>query len=138
MGTKLSRAYLLTKVLTASNCEVVLYLYEGAIGYLHRATEAIRQGQPGEAGQKIERAISIVVEMSGNLNYAGNGQLALRLEGIYNYLIESLSLANSRKDIQAIEACEGILVILHDAWQQAANAPDIKMEQAKPQLRISA
>ena len=138
MGTKLSKAYLLTKVLTANNCEVVLYLYEGAIGYLHRATEAIRKGQPGEAGQKIERAINIIIEMSGNLNYSGSGQLALRLEGIYNYLIESLSLANSRKDIQAIEACEGILVILHDAWQQASSSPEARIDQSKPQLRISA
>lgn len=138
MGTKLSKAYLLTKVLTANNCEVVLYLYEGAIGYLHRATTAIRKERPGEASAHIERAINIVVEMSGNLNYNSNGQLALRLEGIYNYLIESLTMANSRKDIQAIEACEGILVILHDAWQQAANNPEAKVERPKQQLQISA
>jgi len=42
MPNRLSKAYLLTKVLTATKHEVVVYLYEGAIGYVHRATETLK------------------------------------------------------------------------------------------------
>ena len=139
MGTRLSKAYLLTKVLTASNQEVVVYLYEGAIGYLHRATEAMREGNRGEAGKLIDRVISILIELSGNLNYNSGGHLALRLDGIYNYLIETLSLANGREDTEALDACEGILVILHDAWRQAVQMQsDTKPDDHSKQFQVSA
>src|SRR5688572_11302687 len=90
MATRLSKAYLLTKVLTATNHEVILYLYEGAISYLHRATTALDEGRDNEARQAIDRATNIVVELSGSLNYASGGSLALRLDAIYNHLIETL------------------------------------------------
>ncbi len=138
MGTALSKAYLLTKVLTASKVEVIVYLYEGAIGYLHRATEALRDGRRGEATQAIDRAVHIVIELSGSLNYTVGGQIALRLDAIYNHLIESLTLAMSRGDAEAIESCEGILVILHGAWKQASAADDDHAEDEEHQLRVSA
>src|SRR5262245_5073342 len=122
MATRLSKAYLLTKVLTATKQEVVVYLYEGAISYLHRAGQALKNGDTASAGMSIERTISILIELAGNLNFNRGGALALRLNAIYNYLIESLSMAASRADETTIEACRGILVILHDAWQQAATA----------------
>lgn len=140
MGTRLSNAYLLTKVLTASKNEVVIYLYEGVIGYLHRASAAMREGQRGAAGTAIERAISIIVELSGNLNYTTGGHLALRLDAIYSYLIEALSLANSRGDLEALSACEGIVAILYDAWRQAAEACAAQPAPPMPerQLQVSA
>ena len=50
MATQLSKAYLLTKVLTATKQEVVVYLYEGAISYLHRAGQALKSGDTAAAG----------------------------------------------------------------------------------------
>lgn len=138
MGTALSKAYLLTKVLTASKGEVIVYLYEGAIGYLHRAAEALRDGRRGEANQAIDRAIHIVIELSGSLNYTIGGQMALRLDAIYNHLIESLTMAMSRGDAEAVESCEGILVILHGAWQQASAVDDERNSGEEHQLRVSA
>lgn len=120
MGTRLSKAYMLTKVLTASKQEVVVYLYEGAISYLHRAQMALQNGQRGAFCQAIERVVSILIELSGSLNYTSGGHLALKLDAVYSYLIETLSLASSRADGEALNSCEGILTILYGAWQQAA------------------
>lgn len=122
MANRLSKAYLLTKVLTANNHEVVIYLFEGAVSHLHRATQALRKGRRGDCGKAIDRVIGILIELSSNLNFNTGGQLALRLEAIYNYLIESLTLANSKGDDEALAACESILDILRDAWKQAADA----------------
>ena len=140
MATKLSKAYLLTKVLTASSHEVILYLYEGAISYLHRASSALDEGREAEGRLAIERAIGIVVELSGSLNYTTGGALALRLDAVYNHLIETLSLAAGKCDRAATDSCSGILVILHDAWKQAAELAETRKlpKDAGHQLRISA
>lgn len=124
MGTRLSKAYLLTKVLTASNHEVIVYLYEGAISYLHRAVEAHKNGDHPEAAVAVDRVVSILIELSGNLDYTHDGHLAIRLDSIYNHLIETLTLAASNRDPEALESCESILLILHDAWSQAAASAD--------------
>jgi flagellar protein FliS len=139
MATRLSKAYLLTKVLTANRQEVVVYLYQGAISYLHRARTALAEERADDMRAAIERVVGIVVELSGNLNYTTGGHLALRLDSIYNYLIETLTLASARGDDAALESCEGILVILNDAWQQAAALSAKQMPLAPAaQLRISA
>lgn len=141
MASRLSKAYLLTKVLTATRQEVVVYLYEGAIGYLHRAEQAMQAGDIATAGKAVERTIGILIELSGNLNFNEGGPLALRLNGIYNYLIETLSLATRQPDNSAIEACSSILVILHDAWQQACATESKKAAAHAPAvqaLQISA
>ena len=93
MATKIySRAYELTKVLTASNREVVLYLYEGALNFLNRALEARDLDDQEVAGKSIDQTISILIELSCCLDYSRNGSLALRLDSIYNYMIEALTL----------------------------------------------
>ena len=138
MGTRLSKAYLLTKVLTANRHEVVVYLYEGIISNLHRARVALQAGQRGAAGVAIDRAIAIIIELSGSLNYATGARLALRLDAIYGYLIESLTLANRHSDESAVEACVGIVTILYDAWQQAAAVEHDTDSRRERQLQISA
>jgi len=138
MATTQSKAYLLTQVLTASRVEVIVYLYEGAIGYLHRALTALQEGRRDDARQAIDRAVNIIIEMSGNLNYAADGRLALRLDCIYNYLIETLTLAAAHEDMEALQACESILSILHDAWQQAASVEEADSRKNYRQLQVSA
>lgn len=139
MGTRLSKAYMMTKVMTASNNEVIVYLYEGAIGYLHRARLALREERRADASTAIGRALGILIELSGGLNYTTGGHLAVQLEGLYNYLIKTLTLVNSHADLDALESCESLLTILYDAWRQAAASAEAQTA-VKPesQLRISA
>jgi len=138
MGSRLSKAYLLTQVLTANKQEVIVYLYESAIGHLHRALEALEADRRPAAAKSIERVITIVIELSGSLNYREGGRLALRLDAIYNYLIETLTTANAAADHEALEACEGILVILHDAWRQATEMEQPERAAERATLRVSA
>jgi flagellar protein FliS len=123
MATRISNAYMLTKIMTATQQEVIVYLYEGAIGHIHRALKSIEDEHQEEASIAIEKTVSTLIELSGSLNYNSVDQckLAVQLDGIYNYLIKSLTQAGARGDIEALESCEGILVILHDAWRQAVN-----------------
>lgn len=142
MYNNLSKAYMLTKILTATRNEVIVYLYEGALGYLRRAIEAVEAGDKEIARQQIERTVNIVVELSGNLNYnaQNTAQIAVKLDGIYNYLIESLNLATAKLDEESLRTCEGVLTILHDAWVQAGamQAKAGEGEPEFPQIQVSA
>jgi flagellar protein FliS len=140
MSTLYSRAYLLTKVLTAGRREVILYLYEGALGSLARAIEARRADDRATAGREIDRVIAILIELSGSLDYDKNGELALRLDGIYNYMIEALTASNNG-DEEPLQACEGVLTILCDAWRQALASEDNGAERERdsvPQVQMTA
>lgn len=139
MATRFSRAYLLTKVLTANNREVILYLYEGALSYLSRAMEAREADEVGESSEAIDRTIAILIELSSSLDYNHDGTLALRLDSIYNYMIEVLTQSNSNQDVAPIATCESILTILCDAWRQAIETEKHDSEPApQSQLQISA
>ena len=134
-----SNAYMVTKVLTVSNREVILYLYEGAAGFLQRAVEARKRGDETECCESLDRVSSIMIELSSCLDYNRNGSLAIRLDSIYNYMIESLGMSNRQHDLEAIETCLSILAILSDAWRQAiASESGVEVGGHEPSLEISA
>ena len=83
----------------------------------------LADGCQQEALLSIDKAVSILIELSGSLNYDSVAQhrLAVQLDGICNYLIGALTQAGASGDLNALESCEGILVILHDAWSQAVS-----------------
>lgn len=133
------KAYELTKVLTASNREVLLYLYEGADSLIQRAITERKDGNTAEAGAAIERVISVLIELSCCLDYNQNGSLAVRLDSLYNYMIHALTLAAGTDDLEALETSAGIMHILGDAWRQAiATEKNAKRAAQIPQLQLSA
>lgn len=122
MSTRFSRAHLLTQVLSIRQHEVILHLYDGALSHLDRAIEALQRRDPRKASEALQRASSIIIELSCGLNYHRDGALAFRLDSIYNYLIEVLSMATRSLDLEALETCRSVLVILKEAWGQAVES----------------
>lgn len=125
-----SRAYMLTKVLTANSRELILYLYEGAEGYLDRAIEARKLENDEEAAEMTDRTVSILIELSCSLDYNQNGTLALRLDSIYNFMIEALTKSQGVEGTESLETCRSLISILSDAWRQAVAAEDSQTEPA--------
>jgi flagellar secretion chaperone FliS len=136
MSTRFSRAHLLTEVLSTDNREVILYLYGGAVTYLQRAAEHLAQGRRKPAAENIQRASAIVVELSCCLDFNREGSLALRLDSIYNYLIEVLAVAARTLDTDALETCRSVLAILGDAWRQALES-DHRVELIAPSPHVA-
>lgn len=122
MSTRFSRAHLLTQVLATQQHEVILHLYDGALNHLDRAMEALQQRDPRKASESLQRASSIMIELSCGLDYHRDGALALRLDSIYNYLIEALTMATRSLDLDALETCRSVLLILREAWGQAVES----------------
>lgn len=103
---------------------LVSLLFEG---FEHAAAEAQGALAAADTGRKcsaLTRAIRIVDEgLRSHLNVKEGGNLAQDLLDLYGYVVQRLTLANSRNDPALIAECLGLMQPLHEAWQSIGNSP---------------
>jgi flagellar protein FliS len=114
------RQYRTTQVATASKKRLVVYLYDAALHHVREAAEDMKAGRHSACGKHLGTALDIVIELACALDHQASDQLARRLEAVYNFLIESLAVAQSKNDVRLLRACEGILSTLGNAWRHVA------------------
>lgn len=117
------RAYRNNAVLTASQGQLVLMLYDGALRALDVAAEAL--GRPEDDLRRIEvinnslvKAQTIIAELRGTLDFDAGGELAKSLDQLYDYYHRRLDQANIRKDLQPIAEVQRLLKDLRDGWAE--------------------
>ncbi|MDI6631668.1 MAG: flagellar export chaperone FliS [Bacillota bacterium] len=97
---------------------LLLMLYDGAIGFLSRAIEALEAGGSDEVGQLIVRAQGIISELKGALDM--KYEVAQSLCQLYDYFNRRLTEANAGKDSLPVCEVQGYLKELREAWSEAA------------------
>lgn len=118
---------------TASPGQLVLMLYEGAIGFLEKALVGFQYEDPLEFNLTINnnllRAQAIVNELNVTLNMAEGGEIALHLRRLYTYMDRRLQESNQRKERDGIDDVLMRLRVLRDTWsqmlQQGVSKPEI-------------
>ncbi len=107
---------------TASPGQLVLMLYEGAIGFLERAVHGFSLDDPTECnqtiGNNILRAQAILEELDRSLDVSAGGEFALNLRRLYNYLDRRLMESNRSKKPEGIQEVIQRLSVLRDAWRE--------------------
>ncbi len=108
-------------VLTASQGDLVLMLYDGCLRQLRLARHALTpQGkdQPSveDASQALMKAQDIVGELIQGLDFQYD--VARHLFRVYEYVNYQLIQANVRKDTKLIENLEDIMTELRATWEQ--------------------
>jgi flagellar protein FliS len=122
-----------TGLTNASPHTMVTMLFNGAIDAIAQARGAL-QAQNIEAKCKaVTRAVQIVHEgLRGSLDINHGGELAKRLNELYAYITNRLTLANLRSDDAMLEECSRLLTPLRDAWvtigKNASNGSLMKKE----------
>lgn len=111
------QAYRQTQVSTASQGELLIMLFDGAIRFSKQAQEHMKKGQIEEAGTKLIRTQDIVNELILSLNL-DMGEIAQNLEQLYTYIYDLLVQANIKKDPQSVEEALSLLTELKETWQQ--------------------
>jgi flagellar protein FliS len=118
-----ARTYRSNAVLTASPGQLVLMLYDGALGALARAREAL--DRPKEDARRIEvinrellKAQAIIAELQGGLNFEVGGEVATSLDRLYNYYNRRLFEANMRKQVKPVAEVERLLGELRSGWAE--------------------
>ena len=114
-----SNQYRNNQVMTASQEQILLLLYDGAIRFCRQAITACEAGDSGEKIGRIAKVHAIVDEFSNSLNHEIGGQIAEDLERLYDFILRELSDARKDTTTTKLKVVESLLVDLRDTWGQA-------------------
>lgn len=121
---------------TASPGNLVLMLFEGAIGFLEKGLRGFDLEDPLEfnltINNNIIRAQAIINELSLSLNLRDGGEIAIHLRRLYGYMDRRLQESNVSKEKAGIVDVVDRLRILRDTWaqmlQQGVQKPEFRTE----------
>lgn len=115
-----------TGVVSASPHKLVLMLFDGAVLAVANAIGHLERNEIAAKGESISRAIDIVsMGLQVSLDKESGGELALRLDALYDYICDRLLHANVRNDRAALEEVNRLLQELRGAWQEIADDPAV-------------
>ena len=126
MNNQAYNAYKKASVKTASQAELVVLLYEGAVKKL--ASASSRFGPDGKLPvQNIEafsadvlRAEEIITELQVSLDMEKGGEISRNLMSLYLFFNDQLRSANISKNKEKIDSVLNMMSQLADSWRQAA------------------
>lgn len=98
---------------------ILIKLYNGALKFLANARRAITEQSPRIKSENISKAMAIVDELNCALDMDNGGQLASRLDSLYQFIIDQLTTANLKNDLKALDQAEQILVTLKEGFEGA-------------------
>ncbi len=118
----LARQYQQQQIMNASAAQQVVMMYDGAIKFTMRAREAIAAGKIAERHENNRRAMEIVMYLSDILDVAKGGEVAVRLQRIYGYLIRRFMDVDFKNDVAVCDDILGHLQTLRSSWTAIARA----------------
>ncbi|MBT5868776.1 MAG: flagellar export chaperone FliS [Nitrospinaceae bacterium] len=114
--------YRKNEISTSSQGRLILMMYEGAIKFTTMALQSIEKGDIAGQGKYINKTHDIINELSLALDLKKGGEVAGRLESLYQFILSQLTLANIKSDQKALKTVINILGPLSEAWEQLYNA----------------
>ncbi len=112
--------YRMNHIQSASPIQLVAMLYDKAIIYLTIARDSLVEKDIDAKCLAMSRVIDIVTELQAVLDKDRGGDIAARLDELYTYMLQSLTIANYHNDVQPMEEVIGLLQELRDAWRTLA------------------
>ena len=114
--------YRKNQISTSSQGRLILMMYEGAIKFTSLAVDSMAKGDVANQGKYIQKAHDIVNELSLALDFKKGGDVAPRLESLYQFALSQLTLANIKSEKKPLQAVLNILTPLLEAWTQLYDA----------------
>jgi flagellar protein FliS len=100
---------------------LILLLFEGTQAAIVSARVAMQDNQISAKGAAISKAIDIISNgLKISLDREKGGEIAARLESLYDYMVLRLLNANTKNDLKALEEVSGLLEEIHSAWRGIA------------------
>ncbi len=115
------QTYKQNQVSTSSQGKLIIMMYEGAKKFTHMAIEAVDRGDIAAKSLYIQKTHDIINELSVSLNIEKGGDVAVRLESLYQFILNQLTLANIKSDRKALESILKVLSPLLEGWMQLYN-----------------
>ncbi len=106
------------EVQQASPVQLVVMLYDRAISLSGQSLLHMEKGQMKEKGMSLNRVIEILSELQTALNLEEGGTVVQRLDDLYTFLLQQVTVANLRNDPQPISTVVNVLEELREGWRE--------------------
>lgn len=124
-----ARAYGNNRVNTASQAELTLMLYEGAVKFCNIAIVALEKKDYETTNTNIQKCRNIVVELTTTLNH--KYPVAEDFKRMYDYIFALLVEANMKKDLELLNRALDELRSMRDIWKEImgkAKGPQVVLD----------
>jgi len=111
--------YKRNQVYTADKGTVLLMLYQGAIDFLKKAIERLKEGDLAGKGIYVAKTHAIISEFINSLNHDVGGDLSHNLEDLYRFMLDQLMQAHVGNDRKPLENVIDLLENLLEGWKTA-------------------
>ena len=115
------------RVNTASQGQLIIMLYDGAVRQLDLALSLLQMNDakkdPGrieKIGKAVVKAQEIVSELMVSLDFEKGGEIASNLFSLYTWFNRELMEANINQDGRRIAVVRNLMEDLRSAWQEIA------------------
>lgn len=102
----------------ASPHKVIQMLMAGAIERLIQGKAAMQQGNTAVKGERLGKALDIVISLRTCLSMDDGGDIASNLDSLYDFMIRQISYANQNNESQPIDDVVDMLREIKSAWDQ--------------------
>lgn len=96
--------------------KLIAMLLDGVMERIAQARGHVIHGNVPAKGVAIGKAVAIIGELRASLNREAGGQLALRLDALYDYVNRRLLYAQLNNDERALAECLDLLEPLREGW----------------------
>jgi flagellar protein FliS len=111
--------------------ELVVMLYDGLITALLRGVDAVEAHEIERKCQHLNRALAIIIELEGTLNFELGGEIARNLQGFYAYSRAKIMKANIENSAEALRSLIEHFTTLRDAWKEGERRLTIQESQGR-------
>ena len=105
-------------VQSATPLGLVVMLYDGAIAALHGAVAAIEAHDIEKKCHHLKRALAIIVQLEGSLNFELGGEVAQTLGTFYAYARAQAMKAHAENSAEILRALIENFTTVRDAWRE--------------------
>ena len=99
-----------------SQLDLILQVYDGALKSLNRARENYEKEDFQTGYEDMERAKKFVTHLYTTLDLEKGGEVAANLSRLYAYVITQSYIVQATKDLEQLEAINGVLRNLREGW----------------------
>jgi flagellar protein FliS len=114
---------------------LVVMLYDGAIAFLHRAVAAIETHDVQKKCNNLNRALAIIAQLEGSLNFEQGGEVARTLKSFYLYARVQATKATINNSAETLRSLIEMFATVRDAWREGERRLAIQSASSPPQER---
>ena len=110
------QAYKKTQIQTADQGTLILLCYDGAINFIRQAIKARNEKDDAAMSELLTKSQNVLWELIHGLNFEA-GELAYKLDSLYNYMIRRLIDAQYHNTIDPLNEVIAYLQELRESWR---------------------